>query len=88
MQPPEIYRPLTIGDWIITKIVLAIPLVGIVMLFVWAFSSDTHPSKKTFCQSALIIIGCIFGLGMLFVIVGGGLAAILGHAAQQQQLQQ
>ena len=86
MQSPE-YRPLTIGDWIITKIILVIPLVNLIMLFVWAFSSDTHPSKKTFCQSTLIIMACFFGLGIVFVIVGGGLTAILSHA-QQQQLHQ
>ena len=30
---------LSLGDWIITLIVLAIPLVNLVMLFVWGFGS-------------------------------------------------
>jgi len=42
------YQPMTIGEWIITFIITYIPIVGIVMLFVWAFGGDTHPSKKTF----------------------------------------
>jgi hypothetical protein len=86
MQSPE-YRPLTIGDWIVTKLILAIPFVGLVMLCVWAFSSDTHPSKKSFCQSALIIAGCIIALAMIgfFIILAlGGLAAVLGQHAQPQ----
>ncbi len=83
MQSPE-YRPLTVGDWIVTKILLAIPFVGLVLLFVWAFSSDTHPSKKSFCQASLILAGCFLAIGIVVVIVFGGLAAIMGHAAQQQ----
>ncbi len=82
MQSPE-YRPLTVGDWIITQIILAIPLVGIIMLFVWGFSSDTHPSKKSFCQAYLIMAGCVIVLALLFVVVFGGIAAVAGHNAQQ-----
>lgn len=82
MQTPE-YKPLTVGDWIVTQLILAIPLVGIIMLFVWAFSSETHPSKKTFCQSSLILAGCIFALAIIAMILFGGLAAIMSHNAQQ-----
>jgi len=49
------YQPMTIGDWIITFIITYIPLVGFIMLFVWAFGGDTHPSKKTWAQATLII---------------------------------
>ncbi|MEZ0258663.1 MAG: hypothetical protein ACAI37_25510 [Chthoniobacter sp.] len=83
MQTPE-YKPLTIGDWIVTKIILLIPFVGLIMLFVWAFSSDTHPSKKTFCQSSLILAGCIIALMLVLVVVMGGFAAVMGHTMQQQ----
>jgi hypothetical protein len=83
MQATE-YQPLTIGDWIVTKIILMIPMVGLVMLFVWAFSSDTHPSKKTFCQSALIMAGCVIALGVLLVVGLGGFAAIMNHQAPSQ----
>lgn len=83
MQTPE-YRPLTVGDWIVTKIVLAIPFVGFIMLFVWAFSNDTHPSKKTFCQAALILLACALVLAVVLVMIMGGFAAVMGHAMQQQ----
>lgn len=48
------YKPMTIGDWLITFLIQIIPLVGIVMLFVWAFGGDTHPSKKTWAQATLL----------------------------------
>ena len=36
---------ISLGEWIITFIVLAIPLVNIIMLFVWGFSSE-HESEQ------------------------------------------
>ena len=48
---------ISLGEWIITFIVLAIPLVNIIMLFVWGFSSGTNPSKQNFCRAALILYG-------------------------------
>jgi hypothetical protein len=74
-MPPAIsppsgpYRPMTIGDWVVTKLVLFIPLVGLVMLFVWALTDDVHPSRKTFCQSTLIFMAIGIGLVVLFWIV-------------------
>jgi hypothetical protein len=49
------YKPLSLGDWIVTFILLAIPIVNLVMLFVWALSGGTHPSKKTYAQASLIL---------------------------------
>lgn len=63
--PGAPYRPMTIGDWVVTKLVLMIPLVGFVMLFVWALTDDVHPSRKTFCQSALIFLAIAVAIGIL-----------------------
>ena len=54
--PGSRYQPMTIGDWIVTFIISYIPLVGFIMLFVWAFGDGTHPSKKTWAQAALIMV--------------------------------
>ncbi|RKY93763.1 MAG: hypothetical protein DRQ13_09060 [Ignavibacteriae bacterium] len=69
------YTPMTIGDWIITFIITYIPLVGFIMLFVWAFGDGTHPSKKTWAQAALIMVAISIVLVILFFLVFG---AILG----------
>lgn len=44
------------GEWLLTYILLMIPVINIVMLFVWAFGSGTKPSKKNWAQLGLIII--------------------------------
>jgi len=60
----------TLGEWIITFIVLAIPIVNIIMLFVWGFSSTANPSKQNFCRATLILYLVCFVLFFLF----GGMA--------------
>jgi hypothetical protein len=83
--PSRIYSngemPVSLGEWIITWIVLGIPLVGIIMLFVWAFGSDTKRSKKTYCQATLIISLAITVLSVFFFFVFGGLAAFIGSGS-------
>ena len=70
------YQPMTIGDWIITFIITYIPLVGFIMLFVWAFGGDTHPSKKTWAQATLII----FAISIVLVIIFAGIiVSMLGN---------
>ena len=43
----------TVGDWVLTYLIAAIPLVGIIMLFIWAFGNDTNPNKANWAKAAL-----------------------------------
>jgi fatty acid desaturase len=52
---PKNLSTVSIGDWIITYILMAIPLVNIIMLFVWAFGSNTPESKANWAKASLII---------------------------------
>lgn len=70
------YKPMTIGEWIITLIITYIPLVGFIMLFVWAFGGGTHPSKKTWAQAVLILM--VIGI-ILAIIFFGVIASIIGN---------
>lgn len=56
----------TIGDWIITMILMCIPLVNFIMLLVWAFSSSTPVSKANWAKAALIFMVIGFVLLILF----------------------
>ncbi|MCX6972559.1 MAG: hypothetical protein NTV93_20740 [Verrucomicrobia bacterium] len=68
------HEPVTMGNWMLTMIVLAIPLVNLIMLFYWAFSSGTNPSKRTYCQATLM-----FGLLALGIVA---VAVILQQVAK------
>ena len=56
----------SLGEWIITFIVLAIPLVNIIMLFVWAFSGGTNPNKQNFCKATLIVY--LVGIVLFWIV--------------------
>ena len=72
--------PISIGSWILMFIVQSIPVVGFIMLIIWALDS----ANRTRCNyaRAIILMGII---GIIFAVVLvsllGGLAAIgLGAA--------
>ena len=69
------YTPISVGEWVITIIIIAIPIVGFIMLFVWGFSSNTQPSKANWAKATLIMIGISIVLSFLFL---GSLLAIMG----------
>lgn len=68
---------MTIGDWIVTSIVLAIPLVNLIMAFVWGFGSNTNPNKANYCKAWLIVIAIFVALYILLAVfvIGAGAAA-------------
>lgn len=67
---------MTTKDWLITLVVMAIPVVGFIMLFVWGFGSGTNENKANFCKAALIMSAIFIVLYMLFFAIFG--AAIIG----------
>ncbi|MFY8215611.1 MAG: hypothetical protein ACOVMP_03315 [Chthoniobacterales bacterium] len=62
-------KPVTVGNWIFTIVLLAIPVVNVVLLFVWAMSSSTHPSKKSYAQAVLIVgvVGIILAVALMLL---------------------
>ncbi|MDZ4956994.1 hypothetical protein GNF51_14530 [Clostridium perfringens] len=71
-------QPMTLKDWIITLLLMLIPIANIVLMFVWAFGSNVNKSKKTYFQASLIMtaIGIVFFLIFGSVIFG----ALLSYA--------
>ena len=60
---------MTTGQWVLTMIVFMIPLVNIIMLFVWAFVRG-NPNRANFCKALLLIylIGSLIGLISVLLI--------------------
>ena len=61
---------MTIRDWMITLLVLAIPIVNIIMYLVWACGSSGNVNRKTFCQACLIWFLIIFVVGVVLGVFG------------------
>lgn len=67
-------EPVSLGEWIISlAIAYLIPCAGIVMMFVWAFSSDEKKSKSNFFKANLIMMG----IGMLLSLIFWGIMIAL-----------
>jgi len=62
-------KQMSVGDWVITMIIASIPLIGIIMLFVWAFGSDTNLSKKNWAKAILIFFGIIIVIYILILLL-------------------
>jgi len=70
-------QTMSVGDWLITMLISFIPLVGFIMLFVWAFSSSTPPSKANWAKATLIFFVLAMVLGIMFA---GSLMAIIARS--------
>lgn len=46
--------PVKMGEWVLSVLLAAIPLVNIICLCVWAFGSNAKPSKKTWARAKLV----------------------------------
>ena len=74
MQLVDNNRPLDPKEWAITIFIASLPLIGIIMLLIWAFSENSNIHKKNWAKGTLIlwIIGFIIAFAFLFLF--GGIA--------------
>jgi heme/copper-type cytochrome/quinol oxidase subunit 2 len=66
---PQNERVMSVKDWLITSLILCIPLVGIIMLFVWAFGGDVNKNKQNYAKASLIFVAIAFVVYILIAIV-------------------
>ena len=78
-------KPMSVGDWIITMLIIMIPCLGIVMMFVWAFSSSENKSKSNYFKAQLIFLGVvlIFYL-IMFAIFGASFLTMFSQSGYGQ----
>lgn len=65
----DMEEPVSIGEWIITMLIMMVPCVNLIMMFVFAFSSSTKKSKSNYFKAGLIMTGIIFVVYLILVIV-------------------
>ncbi len=78
--------PLTLGQWIVTMLVLAIPCVNIIMLFVWGFGNG-NINRKRYCQATLIfaIISFVFSM-IITAVMGATILEIFKNIGELQSI--
>ena len=80
-QPPAYSQkpdsdPLRVGQYIGMLLLMCIPLLNIILLFVWSFGGSINLNKKNFARASLIL-GAI-GL-ILSIVFGAALSSIIGE---------
>ena len=66
----------SVKEWLITNLIMMIPLVNIVMMLVWAFGSNTNPNKANYFKAALILFAIVMAIYLvLAVVIFGSIAA-------------
>ena len=62
---------ITTSEWILTKLMVLIPIVNIVMLFIWAYNKKTDLNKANWAKAELVVLSIkfIFYLIIIFITV-------------------
>lgn len=70
--PPEYQKPpQSLGDWIINVLITKIPLIGFIMLIVWAVDKNTELNKANWAKAELIVALIGFLIGILIIAMVG-----------------
>jgi uncharacterized membrane protein len=69
-------KVMSYGDWALTIFIAALPLIGLIMLLVWAFGSDTDIVKKNWAKGKLLLALIGFIIAFAFLFFFGGLAML------------
>jgi cell division protein FtsW (lipid II flippase) len=64
-------QPMSVKDWVITLLIMAIPVVGFIMLFVYAFSSSENINKQNWAKAQLLVAAIVLGIVMLLFMIFG-----------------
>lgn len=77
---PEDELPMTMGQWLLTLIVVFIPVccVGFIMTLVWAFGNG-NVNRRNFCRALLIVdaIGVLLVILYIIILAAAGAASYL-----------
>lgn len=74
---PEDTSPLKVSDYFVMLLVACIPLVNVILLLIWAFSSGTNVNRKNFCRAYLIMMVIMWVISFILSLSLIGLIGIL-----------
>lgn len=71
--------PMSVRDWMITLLILAIPGLNLVMYLVWGLGNSGNVNRRNFCRASvywfMIMLG-VWGVAMLVAFVAATLLQI------------
>jgi hypothetical protein len=78
MENQQQQTVLSTREWVITLLIRIIPVVGFVMLFIWAFGNNENQNKANWAKASLIMmaIGLVLVI-FCMILFGGAIAALI-----------
>lgn len=61
--------PLSMGEWLLTLLIGAVPCFGIIIYCIWAFEKNGNVNRRNYCRAYLIMTLIAFAIVMIFVFV-------------------
>jgi len=65
----------SVGGWMLMMLVTAIPVIGQIVIIVWAFAGDNE-SRKNYFRAILVFFLLFVGLFVLLAVLGNGPAIL------------
>ena len=72
-QNPDV---MSYKEWALTIFLSSLPIIGFILVLIWAFHSGTNINKKNWAKGALLLMAIYFIVAMLFLFMFGGLALL------------
>lgn len=60
---------ITTSEWILTKLIVLIPIVNIIMLFIWAYNKKTDLNKSNWAKAELVVLTVKFILYLIIIFI-------------------
>ncbi len=75
---PENQRPLSYKEWALYIFLTSLPLVGFILLLVWAFTNEGNVNRREFARGYLLLFVIALIIVLLFLFLFGGMAILGG----------
>lgn len=76
----EVAPVISMKEWMLTLLIMIIPVVNIIMMFVFAFG-EGNPSKKNYFKASLLFAAIILAIYIVIMILfAGALFSALGNS--------
>lgn len=69
----DLTKPMSVGDFLIVMLIGLVPIVNIIMLFIWAFGSNYNVNKKNYSRAVLIFALIIIALYIVIFAIFGAI---------------
>ncbi len=71
MENQGMEKSVSVGDWMLTMFLMAIPVVNLILLLVWAFGGGATPSKANWAKAVLLWMVISIGIGIVVGVIAG-----------------